>query len=154
MHMHTFNIEFGVVEQRARPSVCIPRWTAIRQWSSAYGYSPTFASSNVTVDEFHIGHALNKIIKDIINRYQVLQGRKVQCVFCNSLRDSTSNFVSYMPGWDCHGLPIESKTLKELGVRRHHCVGCRIPYVPRRRIPGSYRRPPFALPRRQRRKER
>lgn len=46
----------------------------------------------------HIGHALNKILKDIINRYQLLQGRKVR----------------YVPGWDCHGLPIELKVLQNL----------------------------------------
>lgn len=46
----------------------------------------------------HMGHALNKIIKDIINRYQVLTGRQVH----------------YHPGWDCHGLPIENKALQEL----------------------------------------
>lgn len=44
----------------------------------------------------HIGHALNKILKDIINRFQLLQGRKVR----------------YVPGWDCHGLPIELKVLQ------------------------------------------
>jgi isoleucyl-tRNA synthetase len=46
----------------------------------------------------HIGHALNKILKDIINRYQILQGRKVR----------------YIPGWDCHGLPIELKVLQSM----------------------------------------
>ena len=46
----------------------------------------------------HIGHALNKILKDIINRYQMLQGRKVR----------------YVPGWDCHGLPIELKVLQNM----------------------------------------
>ncbi|KAF8317206.1 isoleucyl-tRNA synthetase [Clavulina sp. PMI_390] len=46
----------------------------------------------------HMGHALNKILKDIINRFQVLKG----------------NRVNYVPGWDCHGLPIESKTLELL----------------------------------------
>ena len=45
------------------------------------------------------GHALNKIIKDIILRFQVLQGRRVH----------------YMPGWDCHGLPIEIKAVAEQG---------------------------------------
>lgn len=44
----------------------------------------------------HIGHALNKITKDIIGRYEVSQGKK----------------VSYIPGWDCHGLPIEIKALQ------------------------------------------
>ncbi len=46
----------------------------------------------------HIGHALNKILKDIINKYQLLQGRKVR----------------YVPGWDCHGLPIELKVLQTM----------------------------------------
>ncbi|KAG7091901.1 hypothetical protein E1B28_008299 [Marasmius oreades] len=46
-----------------------------------------------------MGHALNKILKDVINRFHVLQGRKVH----------------YVPGWDCHGLPIENKSLQELG---------------------------------------
>ncbi|MGF1459355.1 MAG: isoleucine--tRNA ligase [Leptolyngbyaceae cyanobacterium] len=46
----------------------------------------------------HIGHAMNKILKDIINKYQILQGRKVR----------------YIPGWDCHGLPIELKVLQNM----------------------------------------
>lgn len=46
----------------------------------------------------HMGHALNKILKDIINRYQLLRGRKVR----------------YVPGWDCHGLPIELKVLQNM----------------------------------------
>jgi isoleucyl-tRNA synthetase len=46
----------------------------------------------------HMGHALNKILKDIINKYQLLQGRKVR----------------YVPGWDCHGLPIELKVLQTM----------------------------------------
>ncbi|MEM1170638.1 MAG: isoleucine--tRNA ligase [Cyanobacteria bacterium P01_H01_bin.35] len=48
--------------------------------------------------DLHIGHAMNKILKDIINRYQILQGRKVR----------------YVPGWDCHGLPIELKVIQNL----------------------------------------
>ncbi|KAL8484972.1 hypothetical protein ACS0TY_027326 [Phlomoides rotata] len=48
--------------------------------------------------DLHMGHALNKILKDIINRYKLLQ-----------------NFhVHYVPGWDCHGLPIELKVLQSL----------------------------------------
>ncbi|KAK0731832.1 tRNA synthetases class I-domain-containing protein [Lasiosphaeris hirsuta] len=43
----------------------------------------------------HAGHALNKILKDIIIRVKVQQGRQ----------------VSYIPGWDCHGLPIELKAV-------------------------------------------
>lgn len=54
---------------------------------------PPYANGNL-----HIGHALNKILKDFINRYQILQGRKVR----------------YVPGWDCHGLPIELKVLQSM----------------------------------------
>ena len=46
----------------------------------------------------HMGHALNKILKDIINKFQIMQGKK----------------VCYVPGWDCHGLPIELKVLQAL----------------------------------------
>lgn len=48
--------------------------------------------------DLHIGHALNKILKDTINKYQLLKGRKVR----------------YVPGWDCHGLPIELKVLQAM----------------------------------------
>ncbi len=41
----------------------------------------------------HIGHALNKILKDVINRSQQMMGKD----------------APYVPGWDCHGLPIEWK---------------------------------------------
>ncbi|KAK4514212.1 uncharacterized protein ATC70_001800 [Mucor velutinosus] len=54
---------------------------------------PPFANGNV-----HSGHAMNKILKDIINRYKLLQGHKVY----------------YRPGWDCHGLPIEIKALEQI----------------------------------------
>ena len=51
--------------------------------------------------DLHIGHALNKILKDMINKYQILQGRKVR----------------YVPGWDCHGLPIELKVLQSMDAK-------------------------------------
>jgi isoleucyl-tRNA synthetase len=44
----------------------------------------------------HVGHALNKITKDIVNRTQLSRGKRVH----------------YVPGWDCHGLPIELKALQ------------------------------------------
>jgi len=45
-----------------------------------------------------MGHALNKVLKDIINRYHMLRGRRVR----------------FVPGWDCHGLPIELKVLQSM----------------------------------------
>lgn len=51
--------------------------------------------------EIHMGHILNKTLKDILNRYKLLNG-----------------FYSYYkPGWDCHGLPIEQRTIEELKIK-------------------------------------
>ena len=49
---------------------------------------PPYANGNL-----HIGHALNKILKDFITRSQQMLGKDAR----------------YVPGWDCHGLPIEWK---------------------------------------------
>ncbi len=54
---------------------------------------PPFANGDV-----HVGTALNKILKDIIVKYKTLRGFD----------------APYIPGWDCHGLPIESKVTQEL----------------------------------------
>jgi isoleucyl-tRNA synthetase len=53
---------------------------------------PPYANGNI-----HIGHALNKILKDIVTRTHQMAGW-----------DS-----NYVPGWDCHGLPIEWKVEEE-----------------------------------------
>ncbi len=49
--------------------------------------------------EIHMGHALNKILKDIINKTKLLAGYD----------------VPYVPGWDCHGMPIEIQIEKQFG---------------------------------------
>ncbi|MBI4327896.1 MAG: class I tRNA ligase family protein, partial [Chloroflexi bacterium] len=54
---------------------------------------PPFANGDV-----HIGNALNKILKDIIVKYQTLRGKS----------------APYVPGWDCHGLPIEFKVTQAM----------------------------------------
>lgn len=48
--------------------------------------------------DFHVGHALNKILKDIIIKYNMIKGY----------------YTPYVPGWDCHGLPIELGVIKKL----------------------------------------
>ncbi|TRZ49106.1 isoleucine--tRNA ligase [bacterium] len=58
---------------------------------------PPYANGNI-----HIGHALNKILKDIIVKYKTMLGF-----------DS-----AYVPGWDCHGLPIEHQLFKELKINK------------------------------------
>jgi len=58
---------------------------------------PPYANGDI-----HIGHALNKILKDIVVKYRNLKGE----------------VADYIPGWDCHGLPIELKVDKELGAKK------------------------------------
>jgi isoleucyl-tRNA synthetase len=53
---------------------------------------PPYANGNI-----HIGHALNKILKDVVTRSQRMLGKD----------------CAYVPGWDCHGLPIEWKIEEE-----------------------------------------
>jgi isoleucyl-tRNA synthetase len=58
---------------------------------------PPYANGRI-----HIGHALNKILKDLIVKSKTMAGYR----------------VPYVPGWDCHGLPIEHQVLKELGDKK------------------------------------
>lgn len=59
---------------------------------------PPYANGHI-----HIGHALNKILKDIILKSKRMEGFS----------------APYVPGWDCHGLPIELQVEKNLGSRKH-----------------------------------
>jgi isoleucyl-tRNA synthetase len=58
---------------------------------------PPYANGHI-----HIGHALNKILKDIIVKYKSMKGF----------------YAPYIPGWDCHGLPIELQVDKTLGSKK------------------------------------
>jgi len=75
--------------------------TALYHWQSQHNTGPLFVLHDgppYANGSIHTGHAMNKVLKDIINRYNVLAGNKVH----------------YMPGWDCHGLPIELKATQSL----------------------------------------
>jgi isoleucyl-tRNA synthetase len=58
---------------------------------------PPYANGNI-----HVGTALNKILKDFIIKYRNLKGEE----------------APFIPGWDCHGLPIELNITKKLGAKR------------------------------------
>lgn len=58
---------------------------------------PPYANGNI-----HLGHALNKILKDFIIRYKNMSGFK----------------APYIHGWDTHGLPIENQMIKKFGIKR------------------------------------
>lgn len=62
---------------------------------------PPYANGDI-----HIGHALNKILKDIILKYNYFQGKAVRMT----------------PGWDCHGLPIEQKVEEKLGKSKKEAM--------------------------------
>jgi len=59
---------------------------------------PPYANGNI-----HMGHTLNKVIKDMIIKFHSMAGFD----------------VPYVPGWDTHGLPIEQQAIKALGLNRH-----------------------------------
>ena len=86
----------------------LKRWAEMQLWTklreAATGKTPfvlhdgpPYANGNL-----HIGHALNKIHKDVINRAQSMAGRD----------------VDYIPGWDCHGLPIEWKVEEQYRAKK------------------------------------
>jgi len=58
---------------------------------------PPYANGNI-----HVGHSLNKILKDFVVKFKAMSGHR----------------TVFIPGWDCHGLPIEHAVAKELGNKR------------------------------------
>ena len=87
----------------------------LKQWEDGDAYNAMLAASDAkglyvlhdgppyANGHIHLGTAMNKILKDIIVKARNMQGYKAQ----------------YVPGWDCHGLPIEHKVEQELGGRGH-----------------------------------
>ncbi|MFA5145519.1 MAG: isoleucine--tRNA ligase [Candidatus Omnitrophota bacterium] len=59
---------------------------------------PPYANGDI-----HLGHALNKTLKDIIIKYKTMRGFR----------------APYVPGWDCHGLPVEHALFKELKMNKY-----------------------------------
>jgi len=58
---------------------------------------PPYANGDI-----HLGQALNKVLKDIIVKYKALEGFS----------------TPFVPGWDCHGLPVELQLFKKLNIKR------------------------------------
>jgi isoleucyl-tRNA synthetase len=86
----------------------LKRWADMKLWDRLRAESkgrpkfvlhdgPPYANGNL-----HIGHALNKILKDLVSRTQQMLGK-----------DS-----HYVPGWDCHGLPIEWKIEEQYRAKK------------------------------------
>jgi len=85
--------ENGVYDQMKRKREGAPMFTLHD--------GPPYANGDI-----HIGHALNKILKDIILKYNYFQGKAVRMT----------------PGWDCHGLPIEQKVEEKIGKEKKEAM--------------------------------
>ncbi|WP_149538746.1 isoleucine--tRNA ligase [Siccirubricoccus phaeus] len=85
----------------------LERWQRLDLWRKLRAQSkgrPSFVLHDgppYANGPLHIGHALNKILKDVINRAAQMAGKD----------------ADYVPGWDCHGLPIEWKVEEEYRAR-------------------------------------
>ncbi len=78
-----------------------------REGSDRYSFhdGPPYANGSI-----HLGHLLNKVLKDFVVRSKTMAGFD----------------VPYIPGWDCHGLPIEHKVMQELGDKAKGMVPMQI----------------------------
>ena len=72
----------------------------MREGASPFWFhdGPPYANGSI-----HLGHLLNKVLKDFVVRSRTMMGFD----------------VPYVPGWDCHGLPIEHQVMQELGPKSH-----------------------------------
>ncbi len=111
---HTLNLPQTKFSMKANLPQNEPRWLARWAEENLYGQirqarkdapvftlhdGPPYANGRI-----HLGTALNKILKDFIIKSRTLQGLN----------------APYVPGWDCHGLPIEINVDKELGPRKRN----------------------------------
>ncbi|MDI6689649.1 MAG: isoleucine--tRNA ligase [Actinomycetota bacterium] len=101
---------------------------------------PPYANGDI-----HLGHTLNKVLKDIVVKYKSMRGY----------------FCPFVPGWDCHGQPIEHEVEKRLGVERSkisrmqlrkRCKNYALKYVNRQReqfkrlgVRGDFKNPYLTL---------
>ncbi|MBI2828710.1 MAG: isoleucine--tRNA ligase [Acidobacteria bacterium] len=109
---NTVNLPRTGFPMKANLQTAEPEWLARWQAMDLYGRirqnragrpkfvlhdGPPYANGHI-----HIGHALNKILKDFVVRSRTMAGYD----------------APYVPGWDCHGLPIELKVDRELGPKK------------------------------------
>ena len=109
---NTVNLPRTGFPMKANLQTTEPEWLARWQEMDLYGQirqncagrpkfvlhdGPPYANGRI-----HIGHALNKVLKDFVVRSSTMAGYD----------------APYVPGWDCHGLPIELKVDRELGPKK------------------------------------
>jgi len=87
----------------------LKRWEAMRIYDRILKKSEKAKAKYVLHDgppysngDIHMGHALNKILKDIVVKFKTMDGYR----------------VPFVPGWDCHGLPVEHQLMKNLKIEK------------------------------------
>jgi len=112
----TFNMKANLVQNEP---ATLKRWQQVKLYEhvraarhttdAAKRYvfhdGPPYANGSI-----HLGHLLNKVLKDLVVRTKTMAGFD----------------VPYIPGWDCHGLPIEHKVMQELGDKARGMVPLQI----------------------------
>lgn len=111
-YKNTLNLPQTAFEMRAnlhqKEPEMLARWAEMGLWEamrSSRAGAPSFVLHDgppYANGALHHGHILNKVLKDFIVRDRAMAGLQ----------------VSYVPGWDCHGLPIEQQVDKELGAQK------------------------------------
>ncbi|HXI57309.1 MAG TPA: isoleucine--tRNA ligase [Polyangia bacterium] len=110
----TLNLPKTSFQMRAELAKREPQW--LKRWEDERQYQRILAERRrddappfilhdgppYPTGAIHYGTALNKVLKDIIVRSQLIMGRRAE----------------FRPGWDCHGLPIEQQVEKELGAKK------------------------------------
>ena len=110
-YKETLNLPVTAFEMKANLTVrepkCQERWreqdlyAKVREKSAGRPMRVLHDGPPYANGEIHMGHLLNKVLKDVVVRSLTMRGY-----------DSP-----YVPGWDCHGLPIEHKVMKDLGSK-------------------------------------
>ncbi len=109
---HTLNLPETSFPMKANLNQNEPKRLALWEETNAYAKIQEAASNAPAFifhdgppyanGDIHIGHLLNKVLKDLVVRSQFLLGKRCE----------------FIPGWDCHGLPIEHKVLSEMASKK------------------------------------
>ena len=132
----------GGPRRGASPSASRPgtRWTSRARSARRARAGPKFILHDgppYANGHIHLGTAMNKILKDVVVRSRTMMGFD----------------APYVPGWDCHGLPIEQKVDKKLGSKKREMGAVAIRQgVPRVRA-GVHRHPARGVPAARRRRQ-
>src|SRR5512141_2381454 len=101
----TFEMRAGLAQREPKQLAEWREHGIYEQVQAAHAKDPLFVLHDgppYANGHLHNGHILNKILKDLVVKSRAMSGHR----------------TPYVPGWDCHGLPIEVQVDKELGPKK------------------------------------